>query len=131
LVNNATLVSRNESLDPRSSAEGIKKWKSYPEGLGSYVNLDDMLLVFYHIEYLISLVTGIFDSLALETSSRHNLRFDPIKISLSNSSGNDFLKEVDKANSDLASYRLKQRVHQFNIFAKGKGRPWRRSAENN
>jgi hypothetical protein len=97
-------VSRYKSPDPQLSAKGLKELKSgnpHPEGLSSYINLNDMLLVFYHIEYLISLVTGIFDNLAVETSSMYNLYFDPIRISLSNTSGNEFLKEVSKVNPNL------------------------------
>jgi hypothetical protein len=53
---------------------------------------DDTL---YHFNYLISLITGIFDNLALKTNAFHRINF-PIKtrISLSSKNGNDFLKKV-------------------------------------
>jgi hypothetical protein len=70
----------------------------------SFINLDDMLLIFYHIEYLISLVTGIFDNLAVETSTTYCIKKDPIRISLSNKSGKEFLKDLAKANSNLKKH---------------------------
>jgi hypothetical protein len=100
-------LSREESIDSQSMADGLKELKGgnpYPEGLGSLINLDDMLLLFYHVEYVISLVTGIFDNLAVETSTTHNLHFDPIRISLSNTRGDDFLKEVANVDSNLKKH---------------------------
>ena len=52
----------------------------------------------YHFNYLLTLITGIFDSLAIETRDRLKLSFKgdhiPWKTSLSPSSGDDFLKAV-------------------------------------
>jgi hypothetical protein len=70
----------------------------------SFISLDDMLLIFYHIEYLISLVTGIFDNLAIETATTYNIQQNPNRISLSNNSGRDFLRDVAKANPNLKRY---------------------------
>lgn len=100
-------LSREELIDSQSITDGVQELKGgnpYPKGLGTLINLDDMLLLFYHIEYVISLVTGIFDNLAVETSTHHNLSFDPIRISLSNARGDDFLGEVDKVNPNLKKH---------------------------
>jgi hypothetical protein len=93
------LASMNRGLNE------LKKGSPYPEGLGSLMDLDDLLITFYHVEYLISLVTGIFDNLAVETASYYKIKnIHSIRISLSPSIGNDFLKEVKKQNCDLKKY---------------------------
>jgi len=63
--------------------------------------MDDSL---YHFNYLISLITGIFDNLALETDKKLSIHF-PIKerISLSNRR-DDFLKEIRKKEPALRDY---------------------------
>lgn len=69
------------------------------------VNNDTMENTLYHFNYFISLITGIFDSLAIRTKDQYHLRFDRddilSKTSLSNDSGKDFLKEIRKANPNL------------------------------
>jgi len=53
---------------------------------------DSML---YHFNYTISLITGIFDNLALKTNSHVRINFaDLRKVSLSNKSGREFLDAV-------------------------------------
>ncbi len=101
-------LSRKESVDTERSTDGLndlKKGNPYPEGLGVFIDLEDMLLVFYHIEYLISLVTGIFDNLADETASLHNISFkERNRISLSNATGNDFLRELSSLHPNLKKH---------------------------
>jgi hypothetical protein len=83
----------------------LKSGVSYPEGLGILVDLDDLLVIFYHIEYLISLVTGIFDNLAIETVDHYNIKSIPsIRVSLSNNTGKELLKEVKIQNPDLKKH---------------------------
>ena len=72
------------------------------------INNDTSDNIQFYFNYFISLVTGIFDSLALETKTKHKISFNgdhiPSKISLNNSSGKDFLKEVKKLNLDLRTH---------------------------
>lgn len=64
--------------------------------------LDDTM---YHFNYFISLITGIFDALALTTKNKYNLTFRrddiPSKTSLHNKAGEDFLKALRDQNKDL------------------------------
>ena len=65
-------------------------------------NENDML---YHFNYLIILITGIFDNLALKTSHHLKINFkDKQKISLNNASGKDFLKEIRDKHLDLRNH---------------------------
>jgi hypothetical protein len=60
---------------------------------------DTMDNALYHFNYLISLITGIFDNLALKTNSYLRINFSDLrKVSLSNVSGREFLKEVRERN---------------------------------
>ncbi len=69
------------------------------------VNNDTMDNTLYHFNYFISLISGIFDNLAIRTKSQYPLKFNgdhiPSRTSLSKDSGNEFLKEVKKANPNL------------------------------
>lgn len=62
----------------------------------------------YHFNYFITLITGIFDNLALESRARYSIRFDrdhfPSRTSLSASTGADFLKELKKHNPSLRDH---------------------------
>ena len=56
---------------------------------------DTMDNTLYHFNYLISLITGIFDNLALKTNTYLKICFSDLrKVSLSNISGREFLREV-------------------------------------
>ena len=100
--------SRKATINTSSMNIGLaelKRGSPYPEGLGVFVDLDDLLVIFYHIEYLISMITGIFDNLANETASLYNISsIQPNRISLSKSSGSDFLKEVNNKNAVLKKH---------------------------
>lgn len=71
----------------------------------SEVNNDTGDSIQYHFNYFISLITGILDSLALETKSRYNITFTddhiPSHTSLNAKAGKDFLKQVRIQNPDL------------------------------
>lgn len=63
------------------------------------------LNVQYHYDYAVSLITGVFDTLALKTAEWYDI--DDIRkefISLSNNRGRDFLDEVRDANSALREH---------------------------
>lgn len=79
-------------------------------GMQYYSGTDNDTLenTMYHFNYFITLVTGIFDSLALETRDRYQITFkgdnNPSRISLSNKAGTDFLKEVKIKNPGLREH---------------------------
>ena len=65
----------------------------------SGVNNDTMDNTLYHFNYLISLMTGIFDNLALTTNSYLGINCPyQNRISLSNKSGRDFLRKIRDEN---------------------------------
>ena len=75
------------------------------------VNNDTLNNILYHFNYIISLMTGIFDSLAIITQEQYNLTFkgDPIppaKISLNPRAGRDFLRALrdSKRNPNLRKH---------------------------
>jgi hypothetical protein len=100
--------SRKASFDLTGMYRGVdelRKGSTYPVGLGPLIDLDDLLVIFYHVEYFISLVTGIFDNLAVETCNHYEIKDIPtIRTSLSTSAGKDFLKEVNNQNPDLKKH---------------------------
>lgn len=68
-------------------------------------NNDTMDNTLYHFYYWISLVTGIFDNLALKTDSALGINFpNQIRISLHNTNGKDFLKEVRKKSPQIRAH---------------------------
>ena len=59
----------------------------------------------YHFNYLITLITGIFDNLAFETDTKLGINYpDIIRISLNNYSGKDFLKEVRNKDPNIRNH---------------------------
>ncbi|WP_458746469.1 hypothetical protein [Candidatus Nitrosocosmicus sp. T] len=60
--------------------------------------------MFYHIEYIISLVTGIFDNLALLSNIYYSLNFQNRLVSLSNDSGKVFLTSFGIKNPALKNF---------------------------
>ncbi len=59
----------------------------------------------YHFNYLIALITGVFDNLALKTNSQLGVNFRNLpRVSLSNVSGDDFLKEIKSKNQTLRDH---------------------------
>jgi hypothetical protein len=68
-------------------------------------NNDTMDNTMYHFNYSISLLTGIFDNLALHTNDSLGINFTPkIRISLSNGNGRDFLREVRRINPAIREH---------------------------
>ena len=69
------------------------------------VNNDTIDNMLYHFNYGISLITGIFDSLAIKTNLSLSLGFsNGPKISLSNNTGRDFLKKIRDSRQDIRDH---------------------------
>jgi hypothetical protein len=73
-----------------------------------YLKSDDEVMTLFHFNYLISLITSIFDNLAVHTYEKYSIKFPshhvPSRISLKNNGGKEFLKEVEKQNIDLRNH---------------------------
>src|SRR5450759_2745183 len=66
---------------------------------------DTMDNTLYHFNYLISLITGIFDNLALKTNSHLAINFvDLRKVCINNNSGREFLREIRNKNQGLRDH---------------------------
>ena len=80
----------------------------------SGVNNDTMDGILYHFNYLISLVSGIFDNLAIRTFNQYHLTFEgsniPSRISLKNDLGRHFLRALREKNQALRNH-INQHVH--------------------
>ena len=76
-------------------------------GFQYYLELDrdTMNTMMYHFNYFISLITGIFDSLAIKTKNKYKLNFNndknPPNISLNKKAGRYFLKALREKNQKL------------------------------
>jgi hypothetical protein len=74
----------------------------------SGVNNDTMDFAIYHFNYLILLISGIFDSLAIRTHKQYKLAFNgsdnPCRISLQNDLGKLFLRALREKNSALRNH---------------------------
>jgi hypothetical protein len=74
----------------------------------SGVNNDTMDSTIYHFNYYISLVSGIFDNLAIRTFNQYTLAFkdssNPSRISLQNELGKEFLKALREKNAALRQH---------------------------
>ena len=76
-------------------------------GFQYYLELDrdTMNIMMYHFNYFISLITGIFDSLAIKAKNKHKLSFrndkNPSNTSLNKKTGSDFLKALREKNPKL------------------------------
>jgi hypothetical protein len=80
------------------------------------VNNDTLDNTLYHFNYLITLITGIFDNLALKTDKQLGINFaNPTRISLNNKGKNDFLKEVKSKRPDLRDY-INNSVNFINLI---------------
>jgi hypothetical protein len=107
----------NLKKDPIDPAVASKAVESVPGGnanishLSGFIDPDNLFILFYHAEYLIALVTGVFDNLALLTGHRYQIRLDKIKISLSKDSGVEFLEKVETFNPTL-----KQHIDNYRDF---------------
>lgn len=83
------------------------------------VNNDTNDDIMYHFNYFISLVTGIFDSLALSTKRHYNLDFPGVKnsqrISLKPKVGKEFLKALREQNPALRKH-INEYVNLINLI---------------
>jgi hypothetical protein len=80
-----------------------------------HFNSDDEIMILYHFNYILSLMTGIFDNLAIHTRDKYGISFPsgniPSRFSLKNNGGGDFLKEVQKHNPALRNH-----IRSYNDF---------------
>jgi len=75
-------------------------------------NNDTLNRTLYHFDHLIALATGIFDNLAMKTDSLLGINTQNLtRISLSNISGADFLKEVKSKDPTL-----REHISDYMIF---------------
>lgn len=77
-------------------------------------NNDTMDNTLYHFNYLISLVSSIFDNLALKTNTHLGINFrDLRKVSLSNVAGKEFLRKIREKDT-----RIRDHITAFMCFIK-------------
>jgi len=85
----------------------------------SGINNDTMRNTLYHFNYFISLVSGVFDSLALKTKQQYKLEFKydhiPSSISLNPQVGREFLKAVRGKNPKLRKH-INQSVNLIKLI---------------
>lgn len=83
----------------------------------SGVNNDTMETMIYHFNYFISLISGIFDALAIRTKNQFGIKFDGDTIdsrtSLNPKAGREFLKGVREQN-----FGLRQHITEHMDFIK-------------
>ena len=76
-------------------------------GIQYYLGIDSDTMdnTLYHFNYLITLITGIFDNIALKTNTYLSINFQDLrKVSLSNKSGKEFLIEIREKNPDIREH---------------------------
>ena len=80
------------------------------------VNNDTQANMLYHFNYLISLITGIFDNLAIKTNSflKINSKYQT-RISLSSKNGKEFLKRIDEKDPSLRAL-IRDNVHLITLI---------------
>ena len=83
------------------------------------VNHDTHQDMIYHYYYSISLIRGIFDSLAMKTKIQYNIEFDgdkhPSSISLSGKSGKEFLNKIKENNPELRNH-ISRYMNHINLI---------------
>ena len=78
--------------------------------LQGFLDRYNAFILFYHTEYLISIISGIFDNLALETESLYQIKssekkkLDKIRISLNSNNGKEFLIAIREKNKPLKDH---------------------------
>jgi hypothetical protein len=75
---------------------------------------DKDITIPYHFNYFISLVTGIFDNLAIISREKNQIKLQhdyPNRTSLSNTAGKEFLQSLKRYNSALHSH-----IHNYHEF---------------
>lgn len=85
----------------------------------SGVNNDTMADTIYHFNYLITLISGIFDSLAIKTKNQYNLTFNgdniPSRISIDNNAGQALLGALRAQNQPLRDH-ITDNVHFISLI---------------
>jgi hypothetical protein len=105
---------RKDPIEPAvasKAVESLNEGKANISDLRGFIDPDNLFILFYHTEYLIALVTGVFDNLALLTKDRYQIILDKIKVSLSKDSGKEFLEKVEIFNPNL-----KQHINRYHDF---------------
>lgn len=98
---------KKHPIDPAvasKAVESLRQGNANISHLRGFIDPDNLFILFYHAEYSIALVTGVFDNLALLTRNRYQIRLDKIKISLSKDSGAEFLEKVETVNPTLKQH---------------------------
>lgn len=106
-VQTDTITSKKHILEALASRSTFLLLAIDELGFQFYYPNDTDMMIPYHFNYLLSLVTGIFDNLAIAAKNKYNITLlhdYPSKISLSNTAGRDFLKELKKVNPALRSH---------------------------
>jgi len=71
----------------------------------SGTNNDTMDNTLYHFNYLITLMTGIFDNLALKTNSQLGINYaDLRRVCINNNAGKEFLREIRERNQPIRDH---------------------------
>lgn len=81
----------------------------------SNVNSDSAENTLYHFNYLITLITGIFDSLALQTNTHYEMGFSSQMISLSSKAAQDFLRALESKDPLLRKH-INEYVDLINLI---------------
>jgi hypothetical protein len=95
---------KKDPIDPTVASRAVgllKEGNARISDLRGFIDPDNLFYLFYHAEYLISLITGVFDNLALLTADHYHMTLDKKRISLSKDSGDEFLKTVRTVNPTL------------------------------
>lgn len=105
---------KNESIEPSTLNQGLEELRQGDPTslfkLGGLIDPSSQFVLFYHAEYFPSIITGIYDNLALLTANLYNIKMDPIRISFNSNSGKDFLSELEKKNINLTDLIDKKRT---------------------
>jgi len=100
----SSLTSKNDILD--TFGKRFRYLLIAVDELGKlhHFNSDDEIMILYHFNYILSLITGIFDNLAIHAAENYNIEFPYNRISLRNNGGKEFLKEVENHDVDLRNH---------------------------
>lgn len=85
----------------------------------SGVNNDTMQAMIYHFNYFISLISGVFDALAIRTKKQLGIKFDRDDIdsrtSLNPKAGREFLRAIRDKNPDLRKH-ITNHIHFIKLI---------------
>ena len=98
-------IRKKNPIEPDRLKNGVEGYKKGDVDsltkLSGLANFNTQYKLFYHAEYFPSLITGILDNLTLLTACLYDIRMDAIRISLSTTSGKEFLEKIEVKNSGL------------------------------